>query len=59
MAANWAGKDPGLSIPMVTHLLVSRLVGNGESQSKTRVFIDRTAAIFTAHSTYGRKSYGA
>lgn len=43
--------------PMEMHLLVSRLMGNGEGQSKTCVFINRAAAIFTTHSTYGCKSY--
>lgn len=58
MATKQEGKDPGLNPPMHMYLLVSRLVGDGESQSKTCIFIDRTAAIFTTHSTYGRKSYG-
>ena len=39
------------------HSLVSRLVGDGEGQSETRVLINRTAAVFTAHAADGREPY--
>ena len=49
--------DARLRPPREMHSLVSRLVGNGEGQSKTRVLINRTAAVFTAHATDGCESY--
>ena len=57
MAYTQNGKDPGLRPPTGSHLLVSRLVGDGESQSKACIFINCTAAVFTTHSAYGCKPY--
>lgn len=41
--------------PSEKDLLVSRLMGNGESQSKSWVFIDGAASVLTAHPTNGCK----
>lgn len=59
------GKHPGgpgaraaPRTPRGAHLLVSRLVGDGESQSEPRVLVNGAAAVFAAHPTYGSESCG-
>lgn len=59
MATNQEGQAPGLHPPVGVHLLVSRLVGDGEGQSEPRVLVNRAAAVFTAHPAYGSESCGA
>lgn len=50
----WTWRDLGFLGP----LPVSKLVGNGESQRKARVFIDVTASVRLAHSWQVRQTQG-